>query len=162
MGNVSLLFLGAVVVLVLVVGGVAIYVPQTSSSGSRNDVIIPGGTAIQVTSSYDCVASHYQVQFGSPGASVLSGAFVARNPGVTLYVATTLQASNLTRGHPSQWVYSTGLLNSTHLGVTLPQGTYVVWIEGADLNCGAKVVMPLEMLTSVNITESFLVTSAPG
>jgi hypothetical protein len=140
---------GAFVLLYLVV----------SSSGSQGIVILPAGTSIEVSSSYDCAASHFNLQFTSASGSFLTGGFVARSLGATLYVATLLEASNLTRGHPSQWIYTTGIQNSTRFEVSLSQGTYVIWIEGADLNCGAKIVMPLEALTQVNVTQSLVLTT---
>jgi hypothetical protein len=131
-----------------------------SSNGPQMTVILPAGTSVKVSSSYDCVAGNFQLQFASSASSVLTGGFAARSPGVTLYVSTVQEASNLTRGHPSQWVYTTGTQTSTRFEVPLSQGAYVLWIEGADLNCGARIVMPLEMLTQVNITQSFVVTAS--
>jgi len=122
-------------------------------------VILPAGTAIQVSSSYDCVAGHYSLPFSTQDEGMLTGGFSAEAPGVTLYVATTQQTSVVFQGHPSSWMYSTGLQNSSRFAVDIPAGTYVVWIEGANLNCGAHIVMPLERLTSVNITEAFTINS---
>jgi hypothetical protein len=130
------------------------------SSGHGGTVLIPAGTNITVSSSYDCVASNFQLSFAVGNSSVLTGGFTAGDQGVTLYVATTQQASNLSEGHPSQWVYSTGLQGSATFSVSLSQGNFVIWIEGADLNCGAQIVMPLEVLTHVNITQSFTLTPA--
>jgi hypothetical protein len=128
------------------------------SNGSQEAVLLPAGTSITVSSSYDCVAGHFQLQFASPGESYLVGGFVTGNLGVSLYVATVQETQNLTQGHPSQWLYTTGTQNSTRFKVLIPQGAYVLWIEGADLNCGAKIVMPLEALTQVNITQSIGLT----
>ena len=120
-------------------------------------VILPGGTVIQVSSSYDCVAGHYSVPFSTQDQALLTGGFSAEAPGVTLYVATSQQASVVSQGHPSGWVYSTGLQNSSLFAINIPPGTYVIWIEGANLNCGAHIVMPLEQLTAVTITEAFTI-----
>jgi hypothetical protein len=121
-------------------------------------VILPEGTTLQVSSSYDCVAGHYSVPFAVQDPSVFMGGFNASRPGVTLYVATAQQASTVYQGHPSAWVFSTGLQNSTHFVFGITAGSYVAWIEGADLNCGATIVTPLEQLTTVNITEAFATT----
>ena len=122
-------------------------------------VILPTGTTIQVSSSYDCVAGHYSLPFGTQDGAMFTGGFSAEAPGVTLYVATAQQASVVFQGHPSSWTYSTGLVNSSRFAISIPAGTYVVWIEGANLNCGAHVVMPLERLTMVNITEVFAINN---
>ena len=131
---------------------------EVTSSAPGGTVILPAGTTLQVSSSFDCVAGHYSVPFSMEDPSLLSGGFSTSGPGVTLYVATAQQASNVSQGHPSAWTYSTGLQNSTHFAVSLGAGSYVAWIEGADLNCGATVVIPLEELTSVNITQAFILT----
>jgi len=130
-----------------------------TSATSRESVLIPAGTTITVTSSLDCVASHFQLPFGAD-TSVLTGAFSAGGLGATLYIATQQQASNLTQGHPSQWVYETGPTNSTSFSVSLPQGSYVIWIEGANRNCGASISEPLEVLTQVNVTQAFALNPA--
>ena len=122
-------------------------------------VLLPAGTTIQVSSSYDCVAGHYSLPFSTQDEAVLTGGFSTEAPGVTLYVATPQQASVVFQGHPSSWVYSTGLVNSSSFAISIPTGAYVVWIEGANLNCGAHIVMPLERLTMVNITEVFAINS---
>jgi len=122
-------------------------------------VILPAGTAIQVSSSYDCVAGHYSLPFSTQDEALLTGGFSAEAPGVTLYVATAQQASVVFQGHPSSWMYSTGLQNTSLFAIDIHAGTYVVWIEGANLNCGAHIVMPLERLTTVNITEAFTINS---
>jgi hypothetical protein len=126
---------------------------------SGGAVIIPAGASFQVSSSYDCVAGHYSVPFTAQEQSVFSGGFNAEAPGVTLYVATAQQAPNVHQGHPSSWVYTSGLSNSSRFSVILPPGTYVAWVEGADLNCGSQVTIPLEQLTEVNVTEAFAVSS---
>ena len=131
---------------------------DVSSHGPGETTIIPAGTRLTVSSSYDCAAGHYETQFSAPGLSLLTGAFAAGPPGATLYVATSQQAAGLTHGHPFGWVYSSGLTNSTRFSVLLPGGSYVAWIEGADLNCGAALSTPLEVLTAVNVTQGFSLT----
>jgi predicted secreted protein len=126
---------------------------------SATSVILPANTALAVVSSYDCVAGHYSLSFSVPEQSRLTGGFSAEAPGVTAYVATTQQTATTFQGHPATWVYSTGLLNSSHFAIVLSPGSYVVWIEGADQNCGSGIVTPLEMLTQVNITEGLTLTN---
>ena len=128
-------------------------------AGART-VILPAGTGFAVSSSYDCVAGDHQVPFTVQSRSYLTGAFVARAPGVTLYVATEQQASAVSSGHPSQWVYSSGLTENGSFTVPLPPGSYVAWIEGADLGCGQGVVTPLEVETLVNMTQSLSLVPA--
>ena len=128
------------------------------SSNQSSTTVLSAGTTFDVTSSFDCVAGHHSVNFTAQGPSVFAGGFNASSPGVTLYVATTQEAGSTFQGHPSSWVFSTGLVNSSRFAVTLGEGSYVAWIEGADLHCGAKIVMPLEMLTTVNVTAAFRVT----
>ena len=132
---------------------------EVTPAASGRTVALPAGTTFQVSSSYDCVAGHYSVNFTTQVKSVLAGGFSAGAPGVTLFVATTQQASVIFQGHPSSWEYSTGLVNSSAFAIDIPPGAYVVWIEGADLNCGAKIVTPLEQLTMVNITMAFTIDS---
>jgi hypothetical protein len=129
-----------------------------TSAGSGSSVILPANTSLQVSSSYDCVAGHFSLQFSVPGRSTLTGGFSAEAPGVTVYIATTQQAATTFQGHPTNWAYTTGLENSSRFSVSLSPGSYVVWIEGADLNCGSQIVTPLEQLTQVNITEGFTLT----
>jgi hypothetical protein len=131
---------------------------SVTSAGQNGTVLIPTGTSVTVSSSEDCVAGNFHLAFATRSSSVLTGGFAAGGQGVTLYVATSQQASNLFEGHPSQWVSSTGLEKSATFSVPLSQGDYVVWIEGADLNCGAQIVIPLEILTQVNVTQSFVLT----
>jgi|GEM_PF-631870 len=126
---------------------------------STTSVILPVNTTLAVASSLDCVAGHYSLNFSVPEESTLAGGFSAGAPGVTAYVATAQQANSTFQGHPTDWVYSTGLVNSSQFAVDLSPGSYVIWIEGADQNCGSQIVMPLEMLTQVNITESFTLTN---
>ncbi len=132
---------------------------EVVATGSEGTVILPAGTAIQVSSSYDCVAGHYSLPFSTQDEALFTGGFSAAAPGVTLYVATAQQASVVFQGHPLNWMYSSGLQNSSRFAINIPAGTYVVWIEGANLNCGAHIVMPLERLTTVNITEAFTINS---
>lgn len=127
---------------------------------SPGTVLLPTGTRLAVSSSYDCVAGHYDVAFATEDRAELAGGFAATGPGVALYVATPQQALGLAQGHPSSYMYATGLTNGTTFSTVLPAGSYVLWIEGADLNCGAEVSMPLETLTSVNVTQAFLLTPA--
>ena len=127
---------------------------------SPESVVLAAGTTLNVSSSYDCVAGHYEVPFVAQGHSVLSGGFNAGTPGVTVYVATAQQASTVFQGHPSTWVYSTGLRRSANFTVPLDSGSYVVWIEGADENCGATIGTPLEQLTVMNVTQAFTVRDA--
>ncbi len=129
--------------------------------GSAGTVLLPAGTSLTVSSSYDCIASHYSLEFNTSVPSTLSGGFAARSPGVTLYVATVQQAGSTSEGHPSTWLFSTGQNTSTSFSVPLSGGEYVVWIEGADLNCGAQVTIPLEELTQVNVTQSFTLAGTP-
>jgi hypothetical protein len=129
---------------------------EVSQTGGQGTIILPAGTSLTVSSSFDCVAGNFQLQFNAPSQSLLTGAFVSQGPGVTLYVATQMQAASVFQGHPSDWVYSTGATNSTDFSFHLTGGSYVVWIEGADMNCGATVVTPLEMLTQVNVTQAFV------
>lgn len=126
-----------------------------ASSSAGEAVLMPEGASFTVTSSYDCVAGHYSLQFNTSGPSTLGGAFSAGPFGVTLYVASSQQAASITDGHPSTWVYSTGQAEDASFSVQLGSGSYVVWIEGQDMNCGARIVEPLEVLTQVNVTQSF-------
>lgn len=129
----------------------------TPSSGGYT--LLPAGASLEVTSSEDCLAGHASLNFTVQQQSVLSGAYSASSPGVTLYFSTSLQASDTYQGHPESWIFSTGLQGSSTFAVVLPPGSYVVWIEGADMNCGATVVTPLEMLTQVNVTQGFILSA---
>jgi len=128
----------------------------TTSTGSTSagTVIVPQGTTYQVQSSYDCLAGHAAQPFNVTASSNLEGAISAGQPGVTLYISDVQDAQNLSMGHPALWVYTSGLTNSTNFKVLLAPGSYVIWIEGADLGCGASTVEPLEQLTTVTITEA--------
>ena len=130
---------------------------SVAEGSSTTSVILPANATLKVSSSLDCLASHYSLNFGVTEQSTLTGGFSA--PGVTLYVATVQQAASTFQGHPASWVYSTGLVSSSSFSVVLSPGSYVVWIEGADHGCGSGIVAPLEMLTPVNITEAFTLTS---
>jgi len=106
------------------------------------------------------VAGHSAQPFNATAASVLNGGIIAGNPGVAIYVSTAQDAQTLVEGHPAAWVYFSGLTNSTSFSVALTPGSYVFWTEGADMGCGARIVEPLEELTTVTVTEA--VTLAPG
>jgi len=150
-------FVAMIVAVAAVVGTLSLAGSQTQRTGGSGSTLLPAGTSFRVTSSLDCVAGHYEVNFSAPEQSILVGGFQAGAPGVTLYVATSQQAASTFEGHPTSWVYSTGFVNSSRLSLLLLPGSYVLWIEGADQNCGSSVVMPLEMLTQVNVTEAFAV-----
>ena len=172
MERIAPLFAGVVILAVFLMGAAGALAVQSPTAGSGTQitttstsgapggfVILPAGTVLQVSSSYDCVAGHYSVPFSIETPSMLSGRFSAGRPGVTLYVATAQQASDVFQGHPSAWTYSTGLQNSTHFTAALGAGSYVAWIEGANMNCGATIAMPLEELTTVNVTQAFTIKS---
>lgn len=154
------------VVVLIVAGAVGLASMQMGSQSvtigpaQPGAVVLAAGTTFNVSSSYDCVASHYEVPLVAHDHSVLSGGFNAGMPGVTVYVATAQEASTVSDSHPSTWLYSTGLQTSASFTVPLSSGSYVAWIEGADENCGATLVMPLEQLTMVNVTQAFAVTDA--
>jgi len=135
---------------------------EVNSAGLGGKAVVPAGTRFQVSSSYDCVAGHNTTSFEVQNESVFSGGFISGAPGVTLYVVTTQQASVTFQGHPSTWVYTTGLGNSTTFSVILSPGSYLAWIEGADMNCGSSIVMPLEALTTVNVTQAFVLSATPA
>ena len=44
------------------------------------------------------------------------------------------------------------------VAVVLGEGSYFVWVEGANMDCDARIVNPLEMLTMVKVTEAFGLT----
>ena len=98
--------------------------------------------------------------FNVTTASLLEGGISAGLPGVNVYVSTAQDAQSINLGHPDLSVYSSGLTNSTSFSVLLSPGSYVFWIEGADLECGATTVMPLEQLTTVTVTQA--ITLTPG
>lgn len=137
---------------------------STSSTGptvaASTTVVLAQGAAYQVQSSFDCVAGHYEAPFNvtGPGASELRGSIKAGDPGVTLYIATAQSAQAVEQGHPSVFLYSSGLTNSTSFVVYIAPGSYVLWIEGADLNCGASIITPLEQITNVTVSEAFILT----
>jgi len=134
------------------VGSALNHAAQTGTAAATD--ILSAGTSFTVTSSMDCVASHYSAAFYVPAIATLTGGFMAKAPGVTAYVATADDANTTFQGHPSNWVYTTGLATSAQVSIVLSPGSYVLWVEGADENCGSEIVTPLEMLTTVNITES--------
>jgi hypothetical protein len=101
------------------------------------------------------VAGHVDIGFNVTAPSVFAGGLNASDPGVTVYVSTLQDAQTLTMGHPSTWVYSSGLTNSTDFSVPLGTGSYVIWLEGADMGCGQSVVTPLELLTDVTVDQAF-------
>jgi hypothetical protein len=151
-------FAGVAVALVVTIGASpSLLSPTVSSGGNGGTVVLPAGTSLQVSSSFDCVAGHYATGFITQSNSVLKGGFVSGRPGVTLYVATAQQVSSTFQGHPADWVFTTGLVNSTSFSVALTPGSYFVWIEGANMNCGSQIVTPLEELTTVNVTQGFIV-----
>jgi len=129
---------------------------SSSSSGTsttvNGTVIIPTGTTYQVQSSYDCLATHVSQQFNVSSASVLRGAIGSSNGGIAVYVATSQQAKTIANGHPASWVFMS--TDPVSLDVPLPSGSYVIWIEGEDQGCGATIVEPLEMITTVTVTQA--------
>lgn len=127
---------------------------STNATSSSSTLLIPESTTFLVSSSFDCVAGHFDLNFTATLNSTLVGAINATSPGVTAYISTAEQALNVTDGHPSMWVYDSGLSNSTSLDVAVTPGAYALWIEGDDMGCGATVVEPLEMLTTVIVTEN--------
>ncbi len=104
------------------------------------------------------MAGHFAQPFNITTISYLEGGINVTNPGVTVYVSTTQQAQTTNLGHPIQWAYSANVTNSTTFKVILPSGSYVLWIEGADMGCGATIVTPLEQLTVVTVTQAIMVT----
>lgn len=119
-------------------------------------MILPQGSSYQVQSSLDCLAGHTAQPFNVTTASYLEGGISATPPGVTIYVSTAQEAQTTGQGHPTTWIYSTGLANLTTFAVLLTPGSYVFWTEGADLNCGASIITPLEMLTTVTVTQAVM------
>jgi hypothetical protein len=124
---------------------------ETATAISASTVI-PQGYTYQVQSSYDCLAGHFAQPFNVSTTSLLEGAISASQPGVTIYVTTAESAQTVSQGHPSAWLYSSGLTNSATFNVILSPGSYMLWIEGADLGCGATIVTPLEQMTTVAVT----------
>jgi hypothetical protein len=133
---------------------------SANSTLATMTVIIPDGATYQVSSSFDCVAGHFAQPFNVTATSSLEGGISAGSPGVTLYVSTAQEAQTTVQGHPAAWAYSSGLTNSTSFSIVLSPGSYVVWIEGADMGCGATIVEPLEELTTVTVTQAVALT--PG
>jgi len=152
-------FVALIVALGAVIGILPLVKTPTRETSAAVSMILPAGTVFKVSSSFDCVAGHYSLNFSAPEQSALVGGFRADAPGVTAYVATSQQANSTIDGHPVSWVYSTGLVNSSHISLLLSPGSYVLWVEGADQNCGAGIVTPLEILTQVTVTDGFVVTA---
>ena len=153
------LFLVLVMATSAAIGVVSTFGTSTKGTNAGGTVILPANTTFEVSSSYDSVAGHYLLNFSMSDQSTLTGGFIAERPGVTMFVATTQQEATMYEGHPANWAYSTGLLNSSRFSLLLSPGSYVVWIEGADMNCGSGVSTPLEQQTQVNVTEAFTLTS---
>jgi hypothetical protein len=131
---------------------------STNSTSSNSTILLAEGTTFQVSSSFDCVAGNFNQTFSVNSFATLQGGISAAGAGVTLYVSTAQQAQTLYEGHPSMWFYSSGLSNSTSFSFTLVPGSFVFWVEGADMGCialgGGGVVEPLEMLTNVTVTQA--------
>jgi hypothetical protein len=133
-------------------------ISKSSPSISTAAVILALGATYQVQSSNDCLAGHSALSFNVTSASLLEGGMSAGQPGVTVYLSSAQEAQTTEQGHPTAWVYSSGLTNSTSLSLTLSPGSYVLWIEGADIGCGSSTVMPLEQLTTVMVTQAVTLT----
>ncbi len=133
---------------------------STSTLSTATIIILPKGAIFQVQSSYDCMAAHFAQPFNATTISHIEGGISATQPGVTVYISTVHEAQKIISGHPAEWIYSSGLTNSTSFRVLLDQGSYVLWTEGADLGCGATIVMPLELLTTVTVTQAIFLTPA--
>jgi len=131
-----------------------------TSSSNTTDILIPRGTTYQVQSSYDCLAGHNSNTLFVTTRSLLSGGISTTPPGVTLYVSSASDATTTESGHPATWTYSSGLTNSTTFSLLLAPGTYVLWTEGADLNCEATTVTPLEQETTVTVMQSIALVPA--
>jgi hypothetical protein len=131
---------------------------SANSTVSTVTVVIPKGATFQVQSSFDCLAGNFAQPFNVTAPSLLEGGIGAAEPGVTLYVSTAQGAQTIDLGHPASWVYTSGLTEATTFNLPLSPGSYVLWTEGADMRCGAKVVTPLEQMTTVIITQAVTVT----
>lgn len=129
------------------------------SADSSVTLVIAQSARYQVQSSYDCIAGHVEQPFNVTSSSLLEGGISAGPPGVTLYVATAQDAQTISMGHPDTWDYSSGLITSTNFSITLATGSYVIWMEGVDLGCGASTVMPLEQLTNITVTQALVLSS---
>jgi len=108
------------------------------------------------------VAGHSVQPFNVTVISYLEGGISAGSsagiPGVTLYVSTAQEAQTTSLGHPTAWLYTSGLTHSANFFVSLGPGSYVLWTEGADQGCGASIVTPIEVMTTVTVTEAITVT----
>ncbi len=134
--------------------------PASTSTLSTATIILSKGATFQVQSSYDCVAGHFAQLFNATIISYIEGGISATQPGVTVYISTAHEAQKIISGHPAEWIYSSGLTNSTSFNVLLAKGSYALWTEGADLGCGSTIVMPLELLTTVTVTQAILLLPA--
>ena len=131
------------------------------STTSSATVLLAQGATFEVQSSGDCQAGYISVPFNVTAVgATLAGRINASYPGVNIYVATAQQAQTILQGHPAAWVSWTNLSVSTGFVSGFEPGSYVLWIEGADMGCGAPVVTPLEQMTTVTIPEA--VTLTPG
>jgi len=130
--------------------------PSTTGGNSVGTTIVSLGETYTIQSSYDCLAGHTNQTFVVTAPSHLNGGLEGNAAGVMLYVATAQQALTISRGHPATWIYSSGVTNSTYFEVNLSPGEYVLWIEGADMGCGASVVEPLEYLTTVTVVQAVM------
>jgi hypothetical protein len=135
---------------------------STNSTFANATEILPEGATFQVQSSHDCLAGHLALPFNvtDPAGASLSGRINADQPGVSIYLSTALAARTTFQGHPADYLFVSGLNNSTGFAVGFLQGSYVLWIEGADIGCGTGVVTPLEQLITVTVTQE--VTITPG
>jgi hypothetical protein len=136
---------------------------SSNSTASSATVILPEGATFQVQSSYDCLASHFAVPFNVTAAgATLQGRINASEPGVSVYLATAQQAQTTFQGHPEAYLFASSPSNSTGflMGISPGAQSYVLWIEGTDMGCGASVVTPLEQMTTVTVPEA--VTLTPG
>jgi hypothetical protein len=131
---------------------------SSTSLGPSATVILPMGGTYQVQSSYDCLAGHAAQPFNVTSTSALVGGVSAGQPGVTVYVATAQDSLTTDQGHPTAWLYSSGLTTSTSFSLTMAPGSYVLWTEGADMGCGSSTITPLEQLTTVTVMEAVTLT----
>jgi hypothetical protein len=141
-----------------------------TSTTSGPTVILPAGLTFQVQSSWDCSASYFAVPFNVTAAgATLQGWINATNPGVSIYLATAQRARSTVNGHPDLYMYGCLPSNpgcsstSNRLWFSFPPGqqsSFVLWIEGADMGCGASAVTPLEQMTNVTVSQA--VTVIPG
>jgi hypothetical protein len=131
------------------------------STTSGATVLLAQGATFEIQSSGDCQAGYISVPFNVTAVgATLAGRINASNPGVNIYVATAQQAQTILQGHPAAWVDWSNLSISTGFVSGYEPGSYVLWIEGADMGCGTSVVTPLEQMTNVTIPEA--ITLTPG